>query len=113
MWNDKNGNGTVDAGEMTTLAANNITSISLNKYANYKEIEGNIQTSISTVTKTDGSTRNIHGTGAFVGGGGAQINYSQAAGNTLIGIDADGNGTLDMQIELSGLHTMAASDFLL
>ena len=60
MWNDKNANGTVDTGEMTTLAANNITSISLNKYSSTANINGNLQTAISTVTKTDGTTRNIH-----------------------------------------------------
>lgn len=52
------------------------------------------------------------GTGAFTGTA-HEVNYSQVGGNTLIGIDADGNGTLDMQIELAGLHTMTVSDFLL
>ncbi|MEQ1706624.1 MAG: hypothetical protein ABL867_11735, partial [Rickettsiales bacterium] len=60
LWNDKNANGVVDAGEMTTLAANGITSISLNYYNKLADISGNIQTAISTVTKTDGTTRNIH-----------------------------------------------------
>ncbi len=52
------------------------------------------------------------GTGAL-GGSVAGVNYAQVSGNTIIGIDADSNGTLDMQIELTGLHTLAASDFLL
>jgi len=52
------------------------------------------------------------GTGAL-GGSVPGVNYAQVSGNTIIGIDADGNGTLDMQIELTGLHTLAASDFLL
>jgi len=52
------------------------------------------------------------GTGAL-GGSVPGVNYAQVSGNTIIGIDADGNGTLDMQIQLTGLHTMTASDFLL
>ncbi|MEQ1705535.1 MAG: calcium-binding protein [Rickettsiales bacterium] len=60
LWNDKNANGVVDAGELTTLAANNITSISLNKYSSTANISGNMQTSVSSVTKTDGTTKNIH-----------------------------------------------------
>ena len=42
-----------------------------------------------------------------------EINYAHVSGNTIIGIDADGNGVLDLQIELTGLHSLAASDFLL
>jgi len=60
LWNDANANGTVDAGEMTTLAANGITQISLNKYSSLAMIEGNLRTAISIITKNDGSTRNIH-----------------------------------------------------
>ena len=60
LWNDKDADGTVDAGEMTTLSANKVTEISLNKYASIKQIAGNLQTAVSTVTKTDGTTRNIH-----------------------------------------------------
>ncbi len=60
LWNDKNANGIVDAGELTTLSANNIKEISLNSYANRVNINGNLQTAISTITKTDGTTRNIH-----------------------------------------------------
>ncbi len=41
LWNDKNANGTVDTGEMTTLAANGITEISLNKYNRNTLIAGN------------------------------------------------------------------------
>ena len=57
-------------------------------------------------------TFTFKGTGAL-GGSVPGVNYAQVSGNTIIGIDADGNGTLDMQIELTGLHTLAASDFLL
>ncbi len=41
-----------------------------------------------------------------------QVNYAQVAGNTIIGLDTDGNGVPNIQIELVGLHTMTASDFL-
>lgn len=60
LWNDKNANGVVDAGEMTTLAANGITSISLNSYWSNVNNNGNLQTDVSTVTKSDGTTRSIN-----------------------------------------------------
>jgi len=60
LWNDKDADGKVYAGELTTLAANNITSISLNKYEARIDIAGNLQTAVSTVTRTDGTVRNIH-----------------------------------------------------
>lgn len=53
----------------------------------------------------------FRGTSGFTEGAG--VNYAQVASNTIIGIDADGNGILDFQIELTGLHTLAAGDFLL
>ena len=59
LWNDANANGVVDAGELTNLAQNSITEISLNSYARYVEIEGNLQTAISTVT-VNGAVRDIH-----------------------------------------------------
>ena len=59
LWNDKNANGTVDTGEMTTLAQNNITEISLNKYNRNTLIAGNVENAISTVT-INGATRYIH-----------------------------------------------------
>ena len=59
LWNDKNANGTVDAGEMTTLAANGVTEISLNKYNRNTLIAGNVENAISTVT-INGATRYIH-----------------------------------------------------
>jgi len=52
------------------------------------------------------------GTGAFTGTA-KEINYSQAGGNTIIGVDADGDSVLDFQIELTGLHTLTAEDFVL
>ncbi len=52
------------------------------------------------------------GTGAFTGTA-HEVNYAQVGGNTILGMDADGNGSLDFQIELTGLHTMTSSDFLL
>jgi len=52
------------------------------------------------------------GTSAFTGAA-HEVNYAQVSGNTIIGVDADGNGALDFQIELAGLHTLTANDFLL
>ena len=57
-------------------------------------------------------TFTFKGTGAL-GGSVHGVNYAQVSGNTIIGIDADGNGTLDMQIQLTGLHALTSSDFLL
>lgn len=57
-------------------------------------------------------TFTFKGTGAFTGTAN-EVNYAQVSGNTIIGVDADGNGALDFQIELTGLHTLTSSDFLL
>ncbi len=59
LWNDKDADGTVDTGELTTLTANGVTEISLIKYANLQTISGNMQTAVSTVT-INGVSRNIH-----------------------------------------------------
>lgn len=42
-----------------------------------------------------------------------EVNYAHVGGNTFINVDVDGNGVLDFQIELAGLHNMTAVDFLL
>lgn len=42
-----------------------------------------------------------------------QVDYAQVAGDTIISLDTDGNRAPDMQIELVGLHTMTANDFVL
>lgn len=54
----------------------------------------------------------FRGTGAFTGTA-HEVNYAKVAGNTLIGLDIDGNKTLDVQIQLLGLHTMTVTDFVL
>jgi Ca2+-binding RTX toxin-like protein len=43
----------------------------------------------------------------------SEVNYAQVSGNTIISVDADGNGIADFQIELAGLHNMTATDFVL
>jgi serralysin len=53
----------------------------------------------------------FRGTGAFTGTA-HEVNYAKVAGNTMIGLDIDGNKTLDAQIQLLGLHTMIPSDFV-
>ena len=52
------------------------------------------------------------GTGAFTHTA-HEVNYAKIGSNTILSIDADGNGLLDFQIELAGLHNITASDFLL
>ena len=42
-----------------------------------------------------------------------EVNYAQVSGNTIVSVDADGNGALDFQIELTGLYTLTANDFVL
>ena len=50
------------------------------------------------------------GTGAFTNVAG-QVRYDVTGGNAHIFADADGNGVADMQIILTGITTLAASDF--
>ncbi|WBV44615.1 Ig-like domain-containing protein [Pseudoroseomonas cervicalis] len=45
--------------------------------------------------------------------GAGQVSYHQYQGNTFINIGVDADGQRDMLIELTGLHTLKASDFLL
>ena len=52
------------------------------------------------------------GNGAFTGVAG-QLHYLQVGDNTFVEGDTDGNGAADFAIRLTGLHTLAASDFLL
>jgi len=49
--------------------------------------------------------------GAFTGAG--QVHVTYANGNTYVDANTSGNGGVDMQIELTGHHTMVASDFIL
>jgi hypothetical protein len=52
------------------------------------------------------------GTGAFTGAG-AEIRFEAANGKTVISADLDGNQVADFQIELLGVYSLHASDFLL
>lgn len=42
----------------------------------------------------------------------AQFSWEQSGGNTIISIDSDGDNAADMEIELTGLHTLADADFV-
>lgn len=54
------------------------------------------------------------GTNGFVNNGIAQVNYSIFGGTTtFVGLDNNGDGVLDFQIELTGVHTLTADDFVL
>lgn len=55
----------------------------------------------------------FNGTGGFSGGGTGSVVYAVAGGVATVRIDADGNGTADGSILMSGISTLAASDFLL
>ncbi len=52
------------------------------------------------------------GSGAFTGVAG-QLHHAQAAGNTYVEGDTNGDGTADFVIALTGLHGLVASDFVL
>ena len=56
IWQDTNGNGVVDAGELETLAQAGITSISLNYSTTNTTLNGNSVVGVSTVTFASGST---------------------------------------------------------
>ncbi len=45
--------------------------------------------------------------------GAGQVSYHQYNGNTFINIGLDGDNVRDMAIELTGLKTLSASDFVL
>ncbi len=52
------------------------------------------------------------GNGAFTGVAG-QLHYAQAAGNTYVEGDTNGDGTADFIIALTGTIDLVASDFIL
>ena len=52
------------------------------------------------------------GTGAFTGHAG-ELRYQQISGNTFVQGDVDGDGVADFWVQLDGLHSLTASDFLL
>ena len=51
------------------------------------------------------------GTAAFTGAG--QLHYVQAAGNTFVEGDVNGDGKADLVLRLDGLHALVAGDFVL
>lgn len=70
-----------------------------------KELDAN------TLTLNDNAFAFI-GTSAFSGVAG-QLRYALAGGNTIISADANGDRVADLQIELRGLFTLTAADFIL
>ena len=54
----------------------------------------------------------IIGDGPFSGTAG-ELRFAQAGGRTVVEGDVTGDGRADFQIELLGLHTLTAADFLL
>lgn len=52
-----------------------------------------------------------NGAADFVAG--FQVAYQQAGGNTIVFVDADGNNAADFEIQLTGLMTLTAVDFVL
>ena len=52
------------------------------------------------------------GTSSFNGLAG-ELRYAQSGGNTFVQGDVDGNGTADIEIQLTGLITINAGDFVL
>lgn len=55
----------------------------------------------------------FRGTGAFSGGGTASVRYDVAGGTATVRIDANGDGTADAEIAVTGIATLSAADFVL
>jgi uncharacterized repeat protein (TIGR01451 family)/fimbrial isopeptide formation D2 family protein len=53
------------------------------------------------------------GGGAFAGGGQGSVRFERSGADTLVQVDAGNGGAAEMVIRLSGLHTLAAADFVL
>lgn len=53
------------------------------------------------------------GDGNFNGKGFGEVGYTISGGNTLVNVDTDGDGTANFRIELTGVHNLTASDFIL
>lgn len=53
------------------------------------------------------------GTGAFAGGGTASVRYFSANGDSVVQVDADGDGVSDLEATLVGVTTLTEGDFVL
>lgn len=53
------------------------------------------------------------GEGDFVASGKGQVGFQVGSGVTLVNFDVDGDGGVDFRVELTGEHSLTASDFLL
>ncbi len=53
------------------------------------------------------------GDNAFAGSGIKSIQYTQSGGNTLLRVDHNGDGIIDMEIQLNGTISLTESDFIL
>ncbi len=70
---------------------------------------------------TDGNTATTDvafiGSASFEGSGSgtniAEVRYVVAGGNAIVEVDTDGNGSADFQIQLTGVTTLSAQDFIL
>lgn len=62
---------------------------------------------------TVGGNQNFSFTGTSAFSAAAQIRYDQTATDTLVFGDVNGDAVADFQINLAGLHTLTASNFLL
>jgi Ca2+-binding RTX toxin-like protein/subtilisin-like proprotein convertase family protein len=83
IWQDANGNGKTDAGELKTLTELGITSISLDKTAVNASSNGNLVLSTGTVTLNDGQTRTIAEVGLGHAGDGMRVIESGEAGGVI------------------------------
>jgi Ca2+-binding RTX toxin-like protein len=55
----------------------------------------------------------IGGTRPFSGNGHGEIGFTKGSNFTLIRVDADGDGGLDFEVQLTGAHDLARADFIL
>ncbi|MEA3030191.1 MAG: hypothetical protein QOG13_1516 [Sphingomonadales bacterium] len=94
VWQDLNGNGLTDGGELRTLAESGIASIGLDRRANDRKWkrDENIIASTATFTRADGSTGTV---------GDVALSYKPSAGATAPG----GEGPSDLGDRLRALRS--------
>lgn len=65
------------------------------------------------LTDVSAQTMTFNGTDGLLGGGVASVAYTQLGANSLVSVDADGDGAADMELWMQGVTTLEADDFVL
>ena len=72
----------------------------------FKQLDGDLDA-------PNDQTFDFIGKAGFSGDGFGEIGVTKGSGITLLRVDADGDGSVDMQIELDGAHSFTRGDFIL